>query len=78
MGGRVAAAEANHHELPRRCADQEAAAGAGQCGEKADDEGAGNIDEHRAPGKHFPDAVRDDPRKPIARGAAKRAPQHDP
>jgi len=41
MGGRVAAAEANHHELPRRCADQEAAAGAGQCGEKADDEGAG-------------------------------------
>jgi hypothetical protein len=35
-----------------------------------------NIDEHRASGKGFPDAVRDDSRKPVACGTAESASGH--
>ena len=48
--GRVAAAEADHHELPDIGGDQEPAVGAGEGGEEADDERADDVDQERAPG----------------------------
>src|SRR6516165_1217024 len=67
---RVPAAEADHHELPRRSADKDAPVGTGQRGEESDDEGTDDVDDQRAPRKRLADQSCRYARAPVAGDAA--------
>src|SRR5262249_44112464 len=76
--GRVAAADADHHELTRGAADQEAPIGSRERAEESDHEGPGHVDDDGAPRERLADALGHEPREPIPPHAAQRAADRDP
>ena len=60
----VAAADADHEKLAKGGRGEDAAFGAGEGGEGADDEGAGDIDEESAPRESLADALATKPETP--------------
>ena len=75
---RVAAADADHHELPGRGRNEPASLRPGQRGEPADDERAGDIHQQRAPGKSLAELAGDETRSSKPGDAAQPAAEKDP
>src|SRR4051794_39492955 len=63
--GGVAAAQADHHELPRFRPDQQATVWAGERSEEADDERADDVDDQRPPREQIAEVVRGEARTPV-------------
>src|SRR5580693_4849941 len=75
---REAAADADHHELPRGRANENAAVRTGEGGKEADDERATDIDDERAPRKRLANRPRHHAGQPVASGRSQRAADCNP
>jgi len=75
---RVAAADAGHEKLARSGRKTEAVVRAAEACNEADQEGARDVDEQRAPGEGANDGGRDRARQPEAQGASEAAAEPNP
>src|SRR5581483_2611479 len=75
--GRIPTADADHEKRPSAAADEPAPVRPGEGAKETDEEGAGEIDQERAPGKSFAPVRRHDAVQPEAEHAAERAAECD-